>query len=377
MMEVLLEKPKIVVISGPTASGKSALAIALAERLGGEIVNADSIQAYRGFNIGSGKSTAEECQKVPHHLLSMLNPEEEFNAGMFAALAADKIADISQRGKVPFVVGGTGLYIRSLLCGLIDVQEENPEVKRYLREEELVIRSRCGSEQEVAREFHHWLSQLDPETAMALHPHDLQRIKRALTVTLTVGGSLRNLQQQHQHRAVKYRALVIALLPERQTLYQGIEKRVDEMLSKGLVEEVRGLLSVCRSHGGTGANCKPLSSIGYQQLVTYLQENCSFEQAVEDIKRETKRLAKRQITWWRNQPAALGWNILERKLFEDCFWSGNQEQVERLQLIIKTFLEEQKTGLSTIDFMAVGAGDDTFSMVDGVVGATEEVHGRL
>lgn len=367
-MKERLEKPRVVVISGPTASGKSALAVALAKRFGGEIINADSIQGYRGFDIGSGKPTEEECRRVPHHLLSTLGPEEEFNAGDFVALAAEKITDIRQRGKLPLIVGGTGLYIRSLLCGLIEVPDESPEVKGYLMAQESEIRARCSSEQEVAREFHQWLSQLDPESASTLHPHDLQRIKRALTVTLSVGGSIRHLQQRHQHQAVKYRALVIALLPERQALYRAIEKRVDEMLSKGLVEEVSGLLALC---GGKEAICKPLSSIGYQQVVAYLLGECAFEKAVEDIKRDSKRLAKRQITWWRNQPLALGWHLLERNL-------PDSDRIEQLYSMIQVFLEEQEKELPTIDFLAVdcfGAEGDTLSVVDGVGGAT--VHGRL
>ncbi len=303
----------ILVVTGPTASGKSALAVQLAEELDGEIVNADSVQVYRGFTIGSGAPSATELGRVPHHLFGVRAPEEDWNAGLFRNEARRLISEIRARGRVPVIAGGTGLYVRSLLAGLVETNvDAAAELRLAAREDEL--RERGRARKEIAEELHAELRLLDPNTAKVIPKTDYQRVRRALLVSQSGGSSLRELQLRHGLREHELSAVVLCLLPEREVLYRRIDERVEEMLASGFLDEVSLLLaeySAAHSSGG-----KPLSSIGYKQAVQFLRGEIARDEFIRLMKQETRRFAKRQETWWRHQPAKVGWE--ERNELRDA-----------------------------------------------------------
>jgi len=273
-------KIKLVVVAGPTGSGKSELAVRLAELIGGEIVNADSMQIYRGMDIGTAKPPAEALARVPHHLLSIVTPEVNFSASDFRREAAAVIADIDRRGKKAIVVGGTGLYIRALLEGLVDSPNGDPELRRQFADlsgEELFTR----------------LSKVDPETAARLHVNDRVRLVRALEVFTQTGKPISAFRSEHAFSGDDYLALKLAIRVERQELYRRVESRVERMLADGLVDEVRSLLAK-----GYGRELKAMRSIGYKEIAAYLAGETTLDQAVNLIKRDTRRYAKRQMTWF-------------------------------------------------------------------------------
>jgi tRNA dimethylallyltransferase len=276
----MAEKIKLIVISGPTGSGKSDLAVRVAEEVGGEIVNADSMQVYRGMDIGTAKPPAEALARVPHHLLDIVTPDYNFSASDFRREAAAAIEDIHGRGKRAIVVGGTGLYIRALLEGLVDSPTGDPELRLQFADlpgEELL----------------HRLSLVDPETAARLHPNDRVRIIRALEVFSQTGRPISAFRSEHGFSTTYYDALKIAIKVERQELYRRIDSRVDQMIAEGLVEEVRSLLD-----RGYHTELKAMRSIGYKEISSYLAGEMTLDRAVELIKRDTRRYAKRQMTWF-------------------------------------------------------------------------------
>lgn len=280
-------KPRILVIGGPTASGKSDLAIELAEELGGEIVCADSLTIYRGLDIGSAKPTPEQQRRVPHHLLDIRDPTQPFTAADFRAEAGPVIADILKRGKHPLVVGGTGLYLRVLLHGLTDAPGENPTLRQQLTTRAI---------QEGPETLLEELRQVDPVTAARCHPNNLVRILRALEVWHATGSPLSSFHQRHGFGDQPYDALLLCLDLARETLYRRIDRRVEIMLSAGLVDEVRGLLLA-----GIPADAKPLQAIGYKEVLAHLRGELTLEAMPEVIKRNTRHLAKRQLTWFRRE----------------------------------------------------------------------------
>jgi len=274
------EKIKLLVVAGPTGSGKSALALRLAEATGAEIVNADSMQIYRGLDIGTAKPSAEELARVPHHLLSFVPPEENFSASDFRREAARVIEEIHRRGRKVIVVGGTGLYIRALLEGLVDSPEGDPELRRQFE-------GRSGAE--LLQE----LQEVDPETAARLHPNDRVRIVRALEVFTQTGRPISAFRSEHGFAERHYETLKIAIRVERDELYRRLNLRVDQMLRDGLLEEVAGLLAA-----GYSRELKALRSIGYKEIAAHLAGELTLDEAVELIKRDTRRYAKRQMTWF-------------------------------------------------------------------------------
>jgi tRNA dimethylallyltransferase len=281
-----VEKPKIVVICGPTASGKSAAALALAQHFGAEIINADSMQVYKYMDIGTAKPSSEERRLVRHHLIDILYPDEEFSAALFREEARRTIAELSARGKKAMVVGGTGLYIKALTSGLIRGGEVDP-----------AIRSRLQAEaQAKGREnLYRRLEEVDPAAAARLHPHDTYRIIRALEVYERTGRPISALRQRHLFQEEPFHVLKIGLLTARGDLYQRIDVRVDAMIRKGLREEVRHLLEI-----GYAPAIKAMQSLGYKQMTAHLQGKYDLAEAVRLIKRDTKRYAKRQITWFKS-----------------------------------------------------------------------------
>ena len=283
---------------GPTGVGKTALGIELAERFSGEIVNFDSVQVYRYLDLGTAKPTPEERARVPHHLIDILEPDEPFNAAAFVERADRVITEITARGHLPILVGGTGLYLRALLHGLFPV--EVPEEIR-LRLRDRLIREGLASLYEELR-------QRDPEAARRIHPHDRVRVLRALEVCLATGRTFSELARAHAFRERRYQALKIGLNIPREELYRRLDERVDRMLAQGLLEEVKSLLE-----RGFSPDLKPLQAIGYRHMIAYLTGQLSFPEAVRLMKRDTRRYAKRQLTWFRADPEVKWFHPADRE----------------------------------------------------------------
>jgi tRNA dimethylallyltransferase len=281
-------EPPVLAIVGATATGKSALALALAESLDGEIINADALQVYRGFDIGTAKPGPEERERIPHHLIDILEPHEQYSAGEFARRAREAIEEIRSRGRLPIVVGGSGLYLRALFEGISPIPPGDPEVRERLRE-------RLESEglEILAAE----LRERDPETAARLAPGDTQRILRALEVALVSGEPLSAYISRQPFGAERIEAIRVGLTLPRGILYDQIAGRVAQMVQKGWVEEVAGLLSK-----GLSPGLPAFQAIGYRQLVQYLEGTWSLDRAIAETIRATRRFAKRQETWFRKEP---------------------------------------------------------------------------
>ncbi len=282
------ELPRILVICGPTASGKSELAVRLARELEGEIVNADSMQVYRGMDIGTAKPTREEMAGIPHHLLDIVPPDHPFSAADFSDTAGRAIADIIRRGKRPILAGGTGLYIRALLHGLVDSPTGTGELRRRLQEQALQEGNQAMLEQ---------LRRVDPELAATLHPNNLVRIIRGLEVYQLTGTPLSRHQHDHGFAGERYESLTIGITVERPELYRRIEQRVERMLATGLLDEARALLQA-----GFSPELKAMRAIGYREACAFLAGAVDREEAERLIKRNTRRYAKRQLTWFNADP---------------------------------------------------------------------------
>ncbi len=282
-------KPRILVIAGPTASGKSDLAISLAKQLDGEIVCADSLTVYRGFNIGSAKPTPLQRSEVPHHLIDIRDPHENFTAADFLHGASKAITAITERGRVPIVAGGTGLYIRTLLGGLSDAPAADAETRNILQQ-----RAMTEGRQALFEE----LRKVDPASAEQCHPNNIVRIIRALEVWHTTGRQASSFRHEHGFAEQRYEHLSICLHLPRPELYSRIDRRVDAMLAAGLVEEVTALLE-----SSVPADSKPLAAIGYKEVVAFLKGENDRETMADMIKQNTRNFAKRQITWFKKESA--------------------------------------------------------------------------
>lgn len=300
----------VIVITGATATGKSDVAVALAKKIGGEIVNADSVQVYRDFNIAACKPSAELFAQVPHHIYDCCDPKEGWNVGRFVKEAGSVIAEIAQRNVVPIVVGGSGLYIRSLLTGLINAPEASARSKAIVESKIAALQEQGLQVNEVSQALHAWLGALDLESQKSLHCHDRTRIVRALLVNLTIGKSVAALRELHRSRDWQYRALVFSLSYDREQLYSRVNQRVEKMLSDGLLNEAREL------EVKYGRAAQPFQSIGYKQALQYIDGQIDQPTLVDRIQCETRRFAKRQLTWWRNQPEKLGWEVAPQMALE-------------------------------------------------------------
>lgn len=278
----------LVAVLGPTASGKTALAVHLALIFDGEIVNFDSLQLYRGMEIGTAKPGPEERRGVPHHLLDLLDPPDVFNAGAWAELARPVIQAISDRGRLPVLVGGTGFYLRALLDGLSDGPPRCDELRKRLLDRQS---RRPGS-------LHRILSRLDPDTAARIHPNDVNKTVRALEICLLAGRPATELfKQQGKAKLAEYRALKLCLLPDRAALRERIEMRCRRMFDAGLVDEVRSLLD-----SGVPRDAKAFESIGYRQALDVVEGRATVAEAMEATRIATSQYAKRQCTWFRKEP---------------------------------------------------------------------------
>jgi tRNA dimethylallyltransferase len=280
-----VDRPRIVVIAGPTAGGKSAAALELAGLFEAEIVNADSMQVYRYLDIGTAKPTQAEKKSVPHHLIDILYPDEEFSAALYREEAQRVIADVEARGKRAMVVGGTGLYIKALTSGLIRGGEVDPAIRKRLQAE-----AQAGGREELYQR----LQEADPATAAQLHPHDTYRVIRALEVYERTGQPISTLRKMHLFKEGPYQTLKIGLQKEREELYNRIDKRVEGMITQGLKEEVERILKM-----GYAPSLKALQSLGYKQIIHHLQGAYDLAEAIRLIKRDTRRYARRQLTWFK------------------------------------------------------------------------------
>lgn len=275
-------------IVGPTGAGKSALAMEIAECLGCEIINADSRQFYRGMDVGTAKPPEKDRRRVPHHLIDVRDPGEALDVAEFARLARAAIEEVAARGRNPLVVGGSGLYLRVIRGGIFRGPAASAEIRQRLE--------KLAAERGVAH-LHRQLREIDPEAANRIGVNDLYRIVRAIEVFELTGETISAHQRRHRFAEHGYETLTVGIEPERTKLYAAIDRRFDAMMAAGLVEEVRALVAA-----GDLRERPPLSTIGYKQIVAHLGGDITLGEAVALAKRETRRLAKRQLTWFRREP---------------------------------------------------------------------------
>ena len=293
-----LKNIPLVILLGPTAVGKSEHAIEFAQRFDMEIINADSMQVYRGMDIGSAKPSPAQRELVTHHLIDIKNPDEDFSAAQFRKEALNSIASLHRKGKQPLLVGGTGLYIRALTRGLFPAPPADQRLREELKEQE---------KNKGKWYLHRELTKIDPAAASRIHPNDTFRVIRALEVFHLTGKSISEQHQNHQFKESYFNVLKIGLTRDRKELYDRIERRVDLMITSGLAEEVKSLLTK-----GYPPTIKPFQSLGYKQVLGFLQGETDMDEAVQLIKRNTKRYAKRQITWFKKD-AEIQWVTLPQQ----------------------------------------------------------------
>lgn len=280
------DKPKLLVLLGPTAVGKTKLSIELARVLSCEIISGDSMQVYRGMDVGTAKITEKEMGGVPHHLIDVLEPDQPFSVAMFQEWCRKLIPEITGRGRLPFIVGGTGLYIESV-CYEFQFTEAGAD-------EDFRAREQAFAETHGAEALHAKLAELDPNSAARLHPNDVRRVIRALEIVHLTGETLSS-QLEKQQKQSPYELCLIGLTMDRQMLYNRIERRIDDMLRLGLVDEVRGLL-----RKGYRRDAVSMQGLGYKEIVEHLVDGIPLDVAVEKLKRDTRRFAKRQLSWFRH-----------------------------------------------------------------------------
>jgi tRNA dimethylallyltransferase len=278
---------RLVVVLGPTASGKSALGIQLAEKFGGEIVVCDSTQVYRHFDIGTAKVPLAEQRGIPHHLVDLVEPEEIFTAGDYRRHALTALEGIRSRGKLPIITAGTGLYLRALLEGLADAPTRSEELRERLRQK---------AELRSPAYLHRILSRLDSAAAARIAPRDAQKVIRAIEMRMLAGKPVGEIHGRGRIGLKGFQIIKIGLLPPRESLYMRIESRVDSMLANGWLEEVRQLVA-----RGIAPDAKPFQFIGYAELRAHLGGEFGREEAKQKIQQATRRFAKRQITWFRRE----------------------------------------------------------------------------
>jgi tRNA dimethylallyltransferase len=303
-------KPKLVVILGPTGVGKSEIAVDVALAAGGEVVNADSQLVYRGMNIGTAKPSEATRQGVPHHLIDIVDPDEDFNAARYRELALEAIEGIRTRGKNPIVCGGSGLYLRALLHGIFVGPAKDASIRGRLEEE---------SQVSGLNVLHERLQRLDPAAAAKIHPNDGHRIVRALEVFEVTGKPISDWQTEHGFKESAFYVLKIGLNRQRSALYHLIDRRTEEMIAAGLLEEVEGLAA-----SGYALDLPALQSIGYRQIGLHLRGELTLDEAVALIKRDSHHLAKRQLTWFRAD--------------KEIRWFDAEKDREQIKSAIKEFV---------------------------------------
>lgn len=282
-------KKPLIILTGPTAVGKTALSIDLAKAVNGEIVSADSMQVYKYMDIGSAKVTKEEMQGVPHHLVDVIDPAEEFNVVRFQQMAKDAMEKIYARGRIPVITGGTGFYIQALVQDIdfTETAEDTP----YRTELEQLVR------EQGAEELHARLQAVDPSAAEQIHAHNVKRVIRALEYYHLTGEPISAHNEEQKQKTSPYNFVCFVLNRDREELYRRIELRVDQMLEQGLLEEVKKLAQM-----GYTRDMVSMQGLGYKELLDYLSGVISYEEAIYRLKRDTRHFAKRQLTWFRREP---------------------------------------------------------------------------
>lgn len=283
-----MDKKPLIILTGPTAVGKSSLSISLAQRINGEIISADSMQVYKGMDIGTAKIKPEEMGGIAHYLINELEPDEEFNVVRFKQLALAYMKQIYANGKIPVIVGGTGFYIQAVLYDVdFDESDSNSSYRNFLSE----LARQKGNEY-----LHNLLKEQDPESAAAIHPNNLKRVIRALEYLNQTGKKISEHNKQQKARTSPYNYCYFVLNRDRAALYDSINKRVDKMMEEGLLNEVKAL-----KEAGFGRELVSMQGLGYKELLACLDGECSLKEAVEIIKRDTRHFAKRQLTWFRHE----------------------------------------------------------------------------
>ncbi|WP_243008912.1 tRNA (adenosine(37)-N6)-dimethylallyltransferase MiaA [Clostridium sp. AM58-1XD] len=312
------KKRPLIILTGPTAVGKTALSIQLAKAIGGEIISADSMQVYRGMDIGSAKVTAEEMKGVPHHLIDVLEPEEDFNVVLFQQMAKEAMEKIYSRGHIPVIAGGTGFYIQALLY---DIDFKENEEGNAVREELEQIARNQG-----VHALHEMLEAADPKSAAAIHENNVKRVIRALEYYRQTGEKISSHNEEERLKESPYNFLYYVVNTDRKLLYERIDRRVDLMMENGLEEEVRSL-----KKRGMKQGMVSMQGLGYKEILNYLDGNCSLEEAVYILKRDTRHFAKRQLTWFRRERDVCWLNLPEfgndleqvkEKIINDCREKG-------------------------------------------------------
>jgi len=304
------EKPKIVIICGPTGIGKTSVAIDIAGTVNGEIISADSMQIFRHMDIGTAKPSPVELAKARHHMIDIVNPDEHFDAALFSEIAHNKVLKLDKRSIVPIVAGGTGLYIKALIHGLFGADPYDPDIRIRLKRE---------ADAHGADFLYKRLAKSDPVAAGRIHPNDTYRIIRALELVEATGKTISKHHGEHGFADKRYTVLKIGLQMEREALYDRINQRVDVMIEKGLVDEVRGLLE-----RGYSQDLKSMQSIGYRHMIDFIKGCGLLDETIRTLKRDTRRYAKRQMTWFNADP--------------EIVWT-KPDHAEDILLRIKEFLQ--------------------------------------
>ena len=301
---------KLLVIAGPTATGKTALAVDVAGLIGGEVVSADSMQVYRGMNIGTAKPTLEEKRGIPHHLIDVVAPDQEYSVAVYQKQARECISQIQTRGKIPVLTGGTGLYIRSVI--------DDYDFTEVLRDDELRAGLLEEAEKNGSAVLFRRLTEIDSKAAERLHPKDTRRIVRALEVYYLTGKPI-SASWRLENKEPLYDLVFLGLSMDRQDLYRRIEDRTDSMIIAGFVEEVQGLLD-----NGYSADLSSMQGLGYKEILAYLSGTVSMEETVALIKRNTRRFAKRQLTWFRRDQRIIWLSAVSPAAVQEAiaFWGG-------------------------------------------------------
>ena len=307
-----MDKQKLVVITGPTAVGKTKLSVELAKRIGGEIISADSMQVYKYMNIGTDKISPDKMEGVPHHLIDFLDPHEDFNVFIFQKLVKEAVADISSRGKIPIIVGGTGFYIQAVLYDIDFTETDEDESYRHELEER--------AKSEGVHVLHEELRAVDPESADAIHENNSKRVIRALEYYKKTGKKISDHNVEQHEKTSPYEFKYFVLTDDRAVLYSRIEKRVDQMIAEGLEREVKELLKMDIPGDATS-----MQGLGYREMIGYLKGEYDLDRAIYLIKRNTRHFAKRQLTWFKRE--------------RDVIWIDKQEFDRDDEKILKEMIK--------------------------------------
>lgn len=331
LSEIQCQRRPLVVLLGPTAVGKSRFGVQVAQHLGTEVLTADSRQVYRGMDIGTDKPTADERHGIPHRLIDLADPDETFNTGWYRRAALAEIDRLYTERRLPFVVGGTGLYIRTLVRGLCPAPPADPDVRAELMQ---------MSQEQGRDRLHAELVRVDPSTAARLHPNDEAKVIRALEVYRLSGQPMSAVQRDHGFQETPFSTLLIGLQRSKEELYRRIEERIDWQLAHGMVQETRALLDRgYRRDGGA------MTGLGYRHVAAHLSGECDEAEMVRLFKRDTRRFAKRQMTWFRKEPG-VRWISVERE-------EPLERIVQRIVSLIEQFLETVEADVT----QTTGAGE--------------------